>query len=108
MSYAFDGFISCTPLLNRLSGIVVAGSLDAAMSGRALTREEYVISKRSNIKNDSEEGKRKRHDIYDVFDKYRKWKQGSSTHDVNDVVLELIKSKRLKFSDGNWIQLFNA
>ena len=82
--------------------------MDAAIAKRALTRNEYVTSKRSNIKNNTDAGKRKRHDIYDVYEKYRKWKLEENKHDVNDVVLELIKSKVLKLSDGNWIQLFNA
>ena len=98
------------------TGGVILGSLDAAISGRALTREEYVVSVRSYIEKDTDAGKQKRHEIYDWYEKYARWKQLNGRFDINDIVIKLINElKQVQPENigngtkkGGWVQLFNA
>ena len=79
-SVSFASFI----FIDEICGVIM-GSLDAAIEGEALTREEYVKSGRSYIEKDTNEGKSKRHEIYDEFEQYKKWKKEKNQWDLNDI-----------------------
>jgi hypothetical protein len=77
---------------NEIGGVIL-GSLTAGLKMEPLSRDEYLKEIRSNITNKTEEGLHRRRDVYDVFEDYQKWKyqRKTNTHDVNDVVLMLLK-----------------
>ena len=75
---------------NEICG-VIAGSLEAALKRKSLTREEYLSNKRSNVMVETKEGIQKWHLIYNEWEQYQKWKKEKNSYDENDVILELIQ-----------------
>lgn len=117
MAVSFNGliFASLSSFTDEIGGVIM-GSLDAAKAGRALTRAEYISTKRSYIETDTDAAKQKRHDIYDVYEGYKRWKLSCDKFDTNDIVLELINKFKDSYKNhgngskqtGGWIELFSS
>ena len=65
------------------------GSLVAAQQQAALTREQYLADKRSNISNKTDEGRRERELIFDEYERYKEWKRKEGKYDIHDAVIRL-------------------
>lgn len=91
-------------LENEIGGVIL-GSLAAAEKKAALTREDYMEEIRSNIKNDTEEGRNQRKLVYDEYEKYHKWKRDNdAAYDTNDIVLRLVRES----SEQRETEIFQA
>lgn len=90
---------------NEIGGCIL-GSLDAALQGDPLSRQQYLQEKRSNVPNNSEEGRSNRNLIYDEFEKYQLFKSetGKKLYDINDIVLRLLESVR----NGTLSEIFQS
>jgi hypothetical protein len=75
---------------NEIGGVIM-GSLESAVQGAALSRDQYRQSKRSNVPNDTQEGLATRNLIYDEYERYARWKRDFKKFDQNDVVARLLK-----------------
>lgn len=75
---------------NEIGGVIL-GSLKAALEGMPLTREDYLLERRSNVSIDSKEGQNTRSCVYDEYESYHQWKCSKEQHDIEDIVLSLIK-----------------
>jgi hypothetical protein len=88
-------------LLENEIGGVIMGSVAAALQQKALTREQYLADKRSNIPNKTEEGRKKRNLVFDEYESYSKWKSTTRRHDIHDAVLRLLGQERQQlFASG--------
>ena len=76
---------------NEIGGVIL-GSLEAALTKEPLTQSQYLSENRSNVPNESEQGRNDRSAIYLEYERYRKWKMEEDKYDLHDVVLELIRS----------------
>ena len=81
---------------NEIGGVIL-GSLTAAIKKRALTREEYLEEKRSNVPIDCQEGWTTRKLVYKEYENYQKWKiDNECVYDIHDIVLRLIRESSAK------------
>ena len=77
------------------------GSLVAGMQKLPLSREQYLMEKRSNVSAKTMEGIETRHSVYDEYEKYDRWKKDNKKVDFNDVVLRILKANPMHiFSSG--------
>lgn len=87
---------------NEIGG-VICGSIDTAIQRAPLSREQYLLTKRSNITNKSCDGEQQRNDMYDLYLQYCTWKNESDKYDINDIVLALLQiTWDQKFSSGKY------
>jgi AAA domain len=85
---------------NEIGG-VIGGSVEAAMQGSPLNKEQYLATKRSNVSGKSLDGQNLRSNIFDVFELYAEWKRENDKYDLDDVVLMLLRRKwQIIFSSG--------
>ena len=85
---------------NEIGGVIM-GSLAAAKQKAPLSRQEYLVDKRSNISVASIEGKNQREIVYAEYEKYVAWKNESNQYDLSDIVLRLLKEDLSQlFSSG--------
>jgi hypothetical protein len=75
---------------NEIGGVIV-GSLRSALERTPLTKEMYLEERRSNVPNDTDEGRETRNRIYDEFKSYEDWKNQNNRYDIGDIVLRLIR-----------------
>jgi hypothetical protein len=78
-------------LIENEIGGVIAGSLLAAKQKAPLNLEQYQSEIRSNVKNDSEDGKGLRDRVYAEYSRYEEWKKDTGKHDINDIILLLVR-----------------
>jgi len=81
-------------LLENEIGGVILGSVAAARQSRALSRDQYLQDKRSNIPNNNKEGRQCRELVFDEYERYSEWKRTNRKFDIHDVVLCLLKEKQ--------------
>lgn len=88
---------------NEIGGVIV-GSLEAALQEKSLTREQYMLSKRSNISVRHNDGVAKRRLVYDQFELYNQWKLKQKQFDLNDIVMKLLQEGGLRqhFESGKF------
>ena len=90
-------------LLGNEIGDVILGSVIAGQEGRALSREQYRVDKRSNIPTGTEEYRARRELVFDEFEKYTEWKSSGRKYDINDVVLRLLRENTQQlFASGEY------
>lgn len=90
-------------------GGVILGSVVAAEQGKALSRQQYLEEKRSNIGCGFEYTSQLRSQVYDYYEQYSSWKRQSSMYDIGDVVLRLLREDWDElFSMGKCIATFAA
>lgn len=77
---------------NEIGGVIM-GSVDAAMQGAPLARNQYLDTKRSNISNKTDEGLVQRNLVFDQYERYAEWKRHELKFDRNDVVLRLLQRR---------------
>ena len=93
-------------LLENEIGGVIMGSVIVAQQQKPLTRSQYLTDKRSNIQNKTENGRQLRNFVFDEYEGYSCWKKKSGCHDMNDMVLRLLREERGQlFSAGKGRQI---
>ena len=78
-------------------------ALEAAIQAKPLSRDQYLLSKRSNVENQSQTGRETRDRKYNEYECYAAWKRATNKYDVNDLVLRL-----LKWQQENQQEIFSA
>ena len=61
---------------------VIVGSLNAALKGKPLDENEYLVEKRSNVPNKDDAGRDKRRLVYEEFKRYGQWKKENNRYDL--------------------------
>jgi hypothetical protein len=88
---------------NEIGGVIM-GSLEAAKGRRSLTRNEYLLNKRSNISIRTSGGQEQRNLVYDEYESYVAWKAENGKCDLSDIVLRILKENLYQcFSSGKLI-----
>ena len=90
-------------LIENEIGGVIKGSLNAAIKQRALSEEEYLSEKRSNIVTKTEDGRKKRQLVYKEYILYERWKKENKFYDIADIVLQLT---RLQIQDELFLSAY--
>ncbi|GKY96310.1 hypothetical protein MPSEU_000590700 [Mayamaea pseudoterrestris] len=92
---------------NEIGGVIM-GSLDSVVQLMPLTREQYSLTKRSNIESKSSDGRSRRNSVYDIFLRYKIWKRDNGFFDNHDLVLRLLVWLRSKLTVDNNFELFSS
>lgn len=90
-------------LLENEIGGVIMGSVVAAQQCEPLTTAQYIMDKRSNIPNQTQEGREQRDLAYDEYERYSEWKTSAGKYDIHDAVLRILKeTPKQLFASGTY------